>query len=170
MLFNQKSSDVNLFQLTRFILADKNLTFHPTSSISPISPILIQDLSIFSTMLHLPASSLGSLNTKTLLSASIQAIPASETPVLLAAPDQNQVSDTFEDSESDLSDALSSDKEQQNALRQSVYTKANHVNQKKSFQKSKAAIAKTNLSVPIGSPPFKASHILFDYTLNQPKK
>lgn len=113
---------------------------------------------------------LGTPNTETPLPTQIQATPTSETPVLVPASDRNQVPSTFEDSESDLSDALSSDKEQQTAPRQSAHTGANQFDYKKYFQNSKAATAKTNLSVLIGSPHSKASHILFDYALNQPEK
>lgn len=72
----------------------------------------------------------------------------------------------FEDSKSDLSDMLLSDKEKQNISKQSAHTGANQVDYKKYFQKNKAAIAKINLSISIGSPYSEFSCILFDFTLN----
>ena len=157
-------------QLTRFTLTDENLTFHPTSPISPTNPIPIQESSISSTMLHLPAIFLGTPNTETPLSVLIQATPTSETPVLVPVSHQNQVPSMFENSKSDLSDAPLSNREEQNAPRRSAHTRANQVNYKKYFQKSKAATAKTNLSVPISSPHSELSCILFDYALNQHEK
>lgn len=117
-------------------------------------------------MLYLLAVFFCTPNTKTLFLTPIQTAPNSETPVLIPTSNCNLVLSTFEDSKSDLSDASLSDKEEQNMPKRSAHTGGNQVDYKRYFQKNKAAIAKINLSVSIGSPYSELSCILFDFTLN----